>query len=256
MDKWSDPTVREDFRVVFSAEIEPRLRKHGITIHPDYVDDFELSVARAFRDGEIKRVSIAFEGDHSPDPASMRFPPMDETFPGGVPGNSMKDDALRIAEQFDACATAAQMRPQRESDGAGRWVIWQRILDMTIFARSRPTTSATGLHTSEKPIFLRERSGTFICLHCAPILGWLVEQRTLRTNAATGIRVRVPKTSVLCSRSLSDDDAALILKNALEPQSSRLGDKHVAARAVRNSSIEMSGLASSSLRISPARPPV
>lgn len=109
IDKFSDLQTVENFRTVLGERIDAQLERLGIRLDPAFVPVFEVAVARAFRDAQLKSAAMFLEGDFSPDPAAARYPPISETFPNGAPQAKPEGEALMIAERFDAYATAAAL---------------------------------------------------------------------------------------------------------------------------------------------------
>ncbi|MBN8839231.1 MAG: site-specific integrase [Sphingomonadales bacterium] len=61
-------------------------------------------------------------------------------------------------------------------------------------------------------------------------LSWAVDQQTIPTNVASGIRARVPKQQKLRDRDFTNEEAQRILKASLEPTSPRMAKGHQLAR--------------------------
>lgn len=224
--RW-DPEVAESFRAVFGDIIDEWLRNRGLQLDPRCVPNFEIAVARAFRDGEEKRAAMFFDGDYSPDPAASRYLPLAEAFPDGL---EAKAEVLALEEQFDAYAADAGLAASTVKRWRGALLTLSAHLGHDDLRRVRVADVEGWVETlragARAPVTIRD-------VHVASLkalMGWLVDKRKLKENPVSEIRIRVPKGRKLRSKALTDAEATTILRATLVDQPPQLGARHALAR--------------------------
>lgn len=225
-----DPTVRAKFRESFGKIIDAYLDARGLRIHPNYLDSFEFVVAQALRDGTAKGLHMQYVGDFSPDPAALRYPPpcdIRQVEPKARPSNTA---ALSVVESFEGYAKASKLAQSTRK----RWGLSMGNLRKHLGhddLRRIATSDVADWIAALRADGLSER--TIRDVHLAALkamMSWLVGERRLSENPASGFRIKVPKSETLRGKGLTDAEAKAILTITLELPSGKLGPKHAAAR--------------------------
>ena len=226
----NDAQAHRAFRDAYGSKIDGFCEARGIRLDPSFQGPFDLAVARAVSDATDTGVKMMVLGDYSPDPAASRFPLLAEAFPNGLASRAASMKSLRIAEEFEAYSRAAKLAKSTQK----RWGLALKTLEAQVGHDDLSRVTSADVSGWISTLRMGGRSErTIRDVHLAglkALLGWLVGERRLATNVASGFRIKVAKSVVERSRSLSDKEAAIVLAASLEPPSAKLGPRHAAAR--------------------------
>ncbi len=226
----NDARAHEAFRDAYGPEIDAFCDNRGIRLDPTYQGAFDLAVARAVFDATDTGVKMMVLGDYSPDPAALRFPPLADVLPDGLASRPASKDSLRISQEFEAYSAAAKLARSTQK----RWGLALKTLETQVGHDDLSRVSSRDVSGWISALRSGGRSDrTIRDVHLAALkalMSWLVGERRLVTNVASGFRIKVAKSVVERSRSLDDKEAALVLAASLESPSAKLGPKHAAAR--------------------------
>ncbi|WP_416356314.1 site-specific integrase [Aureimonas phyllosphaerae] len=227
---YDDDAAREDFLRFFKKQIDAYLDDKGLRIHPDYVQLFEHGIARAVDEGIAKALHMQFAGDFSPDPAALRYPPPQEVRP--MEPKVVRPNAAKMAivETFDDYVKASKLATSTRK----RWGLSMGNLKRHLAhddLRMISTADVADWIAALRASGLSKRMIRDVHLAALKaLMSWLVGERRLSENPASGFRIKVPKATKLRNKGLTDEEAKAILEATLEPPSNKLGPKHAAAR--------------------------
>jgi integrase len=166
-------------------------------------------------------------GDYGPDPLDNTLPTFAQVV---TPDTPKRPPAVSISGLFDDYAASGVASPATLK----KWT--PAVRSFVAFIGHDDATQVTALAVNDwvrsliaKPLAVKTvRDGYVPAI--SVLMSDAVSRGLIPFNPVTGVRVRGPKATQLRSRSLSDDEAQVILSAALGPHPASLTERHARAR--------------------------